>query len=256
MVRYNVRDNLLLILVLSVGLFAYGSASSAATLHCDQNTAAGMKCTCDLHSLRPLQGAIGMGEVRAKAAKIIEKPDKQRQKLGEDPIKVVRGPDGELFVTDHHHGARAWLEAGYTNGICLIQDEKLSAEPTQFWAQLKERNLVRLADKNGAVIPPDDLPKAIELLPDDPYRTLAYLVRKNDGFCRTLMGQKEFAEFIWADWLRGRVELPASKVAASPEEMLPTALKLTESPAAAGQPGYRGNRPSDYTCPTDADASP
>ena len=31
---------------------------------------------------------------------------------------------------------------------------------------------------------------------------LAYLVRKNDGFCRTLMEQKEFAEFIWADWLR------------------------------------------------------
>ena len=181
---------------------------------------------------------------------------KERQKLEEDPIKVVRGPDEELFVTDHHHGARAWLEAGYTNGICLIQDEKLSTVPVRFWAQLKERNLVRLEDKNGAVITPDDLPREIELLPDDPYRTLAYLVRKNDGFCRTLMEQKEFAEFIWADWLRERVELQASRVAASPEEMLSTALKLTESPAAAGQPGYRGNKPSSYTCPTDADVSP
>lgn len=241
-------------MTLSVTLFGFSAASHADPLLCDQLGTARKTCSCDLRTLRPLQGAIGMGEVRIKAAKIEKDPEKQKEKLKSDPIKVVRGPGRELFVTDHHHGARAWLEAGYVKGFCVIQDEKLPSEPTQFWAQLNKRNLVRLADRNGEPISPDSLPKAIVLLPDDPYRTLAYLVRKKDGFCRGLMAQREFAEFVWADWLRQRVELPPSKVETAPEEVLPAALELVESPAAAGQPGYRGDKPSGYACPIESDA--
>ena len=36
---------------------------------------------------------------------------------------------------------------------------------------------------------------------DDPYRSLAWLVRRNGGYCKT---SSEFAEFKWADWLRPR----------------------------------------------------
>jgi hypothetical protein len=239
-----------LALVLSLGFFLYGSGAWAAPLACDQKIAAGVKCTCDLNSLRPLQGAVGMAEVRDKAEKIAKNPDKERQKLKDDPIAIVRGPGGDLFVTDHHHGARAWLEAGYRKGICRVQSD-IATDPKQFWKQLKEKNLVRLADKDGAAITPDALPRTIAQLPDDPYRTLAYLVRKKDGFCRALMDRKEFAEFIWADWMRRRVELPAAKIAASPSEMLPPALKLAESQAAADLPGYRGNEPASFTCPKD-----
>jgi hypothetical protein len=88
-------------------------------------------------------------------------------------------------------------------------------------------------------------------LPDDPYRSLAWRLRKNDGFCRSIMPQKEFAEFVWADWLRMRPELPVDAVRASAEKMLPTALALARSPAAKDVPGYVGDKPSGFKCPDD-----
>jgi hypothetical protein len=77
-----------------------------------------------------------------------------------------------------------------------------------------------IENKDGGVIAPDALPTSLEQLPDDPYRTLAWMVRKRDGFCRALMQQKEFAEFIWADWMRGQNELPPAQVAAAPKKCL------------------------------------
>jgi hypothetical protein len=79
--------------------------------------------------------------------------------------------------------------------------------------------------------------------PDDPYRTLAWMVRKRDGFCRALMQQKEFAEFIWADWMRGKIE-PAAQVAAGPKKFLETALKLAKSVRQACRDTSAINRPA------------
>src|SRR5262249_27366581 len=120
MVRLATHWNGILSLALSFAFVTCGLGPSLADekLRCDQRTVPGVNCSCDLKSLRPLQGAVGMGEVRQKAEKIKEKPKKEEGKLAADPIKVVRGPDGNLFVTDHHHGARAWLLAGYAAGVC------------------------------------------------------------------------------------------------------------------------------------------
>ena len=247
----HVSRNSLLILMLLTGISVFTPTLRAEMSACSPQTPNDMNCSCDLHSLRPLQGAIGMGEARDKAAKIAKKPTKEMQDLADDPIKTVRGPDGSLFITDHHHGARAWLLAGFSHGICTIQLGPSPDDLTAFWSELQARHLVRLADKDGNVITPDALPKMLEQMPDDPYRTLAWLVRKNDGFCRSLMQQKEFAEFLWADWMRRRPELPAAQVTAAPEKMLTSALKLVESPAAADQLGYRGDKPQGFTCPKD-----
>jgi hypothetical protein len=78
-----------------------------AALTCGASSKTGIPCSCDVRTLRPLQGALGMEEVRDKADKIKAKPGKACQKLANDPIKVVRGPGGALFITDHHHGANA-----------------------------------------------------------------------------------------------------------------------------------------------------
>jgi hypothetical protein len=243
------------VLLLSTLVFlGYGSSASPAAdkkQRCDLQTKPGAGCSCDLKSLRPLQGAVGMGEVQQKADKIKQKPKKEESKLAADPIKVVRGPAGQLFVTDHHHGARAWLLAGYSSGICSIEPDPSSSDPEKFWPRLKDLKKVHLENKDGGVISPDDLPTSLEQLPDDPYRTLAWMVRKKDGFCRALMPQKEFAEFIWADWMRGKVEFPRAQVAAAPKKFLETALKLAKSPDAANMPGYVGDKPAGFTCPDD-----
>ena len=64
-------------------------------------------CTCGLTKLRPLQGAVGTKEVACKEKSISEHPKRERQKLEQDSIKVVAGPGGKLFITDHHHRARS-----------------------------------------------------------------------------------------------------------------------------------------------------
>ena len=91
-------------------------------------------------------------------------------------------------MTDHHHGARAWLLAGYASGICSIEPDPSSDDPGKFWPRLVDLKIVHLKDKDGIVMAPDALPNSLEQLPDDPYRTLAWMVRKKDGFCRALMG--------------------------------------------------------------------
>ena len=62
---------------------------------------------------------------------------------------------------------------------------------------------------------------------------------------------KEFAEFVWADWLRQQPELPAAAVRASAKNMLPKALELVRGPAAKELDGYVGAKPPGFKCPKD-----
>jgi hypothetical protein len=48
-----------------------------------------------------------MKEVAYKEKSISEHPKRERRKLEPDSIKVVAGPGGKLFITDHHHRARS-----------------------------------------------------------------------------------------------------------------------------------------------------
>ena len=114
--------------ILMFGLLVCRSVSHAEMLSCDQQTRPGVNCLCDLRSLRPLQGAVGMGEVLEKRAKIEKKTEKAKRHLAADPIKVVRGPGGRLFVTDHHHDALAWLMAGISSGVCSIEADASSTD--------------------------------------------------------------------------------------------------------------------------------
>lgn len=220
-----------------------------AATRCGPDSKPGAPCACDVRNLRPLQGAVGMEEVRDKAQKIAAKPDKECGKLASDPIKVIRGPGGALFITDHHHGADAWRLADRPIALCEIGDRAPSSSEAEFWSDLTMNHLVRLADAYGKSISPERLPIGLAELPDDPYRSLAWRLRKSDGFCRSTMPQKEFAEFIWADWLRARPELPVDAVRASAKKMLPTALALARSPAAKDVPGYVGDKPLGFKCP-------
>jgi hypothetical protein len=221
----------------------------SAAIACRDSSKGGVPCSCDVRTLRPLQGAVGMEEVREISSKIKDKPGKACRKLASDPIKVVRGPENALFIIDHHHGASAWLLAERPFALCEIAERAPLSSEAQFWSNLIKDNLVRLADEDGKAIAPEELPSGLAQLPDDPYRTLAWRLRKNGGFCRSIMPQKEFAEFVWADWLRMRPELPVNEVRASAKKMLPTALALARSSAAKDVPGYVGDKPSDFKCP-------
>lgn len=229
-------------------IFAFfAMASPALADACNASTRPGDTCKCNLSDLRPLQGAIGVAEVQVKADDIKKDRDGEWRDLKKDPIKVVRGPGGGLYVTDHHHTARAWMKAGESKGECQLQCDLSSLEPDKFWTILEDHKLARLKDKDGKDMSPKDMAKlTIGDLPNDPYRSLAYFVRKDHGICRSRMKQKEFAEFEWADWYRSKSELPAGDVEAAPRTFVEKAEKLaTESP---------NDRPDGYpdrgaTCP-------
>ena len=224
---------------------------------------------CDLNAVRPLQAEVGLGEVAKKKKDIDEDLVKELADLKSDPIKLVRGLDRGLFVVDHHHGARAWIEANRPTGICQLVNHPFSTTAPAFWTELKDRGWVRLADKSGNPITAEALPKTLKALPDDPYRTLAWMVRKADGYCRALMtpSPPPFAEFRWADWLRKRSDLPLANVAAATDPglwslkkkdreakqkaVLDAALSAAKGQDARNLPGYRGDKAPSYECPPD-----
>ena len=238
----------MLLRVIIFGLL-FSLPAAAADKPCDASTKTGVTCSCDVRSLRPLQGAIGLEEVRDKTNKIVAHQNKEWKDLKKDPIKVIRGPSGSLYITDHHHGADAWRLADHPIAVCEIEQRPPFNTDGEFWSGLVRDRLVRLADADGKPLKPEQLPAKLELMPDDPYRSLAWRVRKDNGFCRSAMQQKEFAEFIWADWLRQQPQLPADAVRASAAKMLPTAMALVRSPAAQAIPGYVGPQPAGFKCP-------
>ena len=202
---------------------------------------------CELSALWPLQGAVGMKEVDYKAAKISKKPEKQCEKFVKKAVNVVVGPGGRLFVTDHHHGAVAWSKVERERrepaltGICEVVN---SAD--EFWRIMTEKRLVRPYDEKGVKLAsPSNLPHTLDALGDDPYRSLAWLVRENGGFCTEdphSNSQKEFLEFQWADFFREK-KVPVERVQVwDPKEdhdpVVREAVRLAHSPEAANLPGY------------------
>ena len=233
--------------VICCGIIAFMSAA-AAEPPCTASTSAGQTCGCDVRLLRPLQGAIGLDEVTDKVDKIQHQPRKAWRDLENNPIKIVHGPGGMLFIVDHHHGADAWRLAGHPMALCQIVAGPFFGTEAAFWQGLADDRLVRLADADGRPVTPGQLPISLEQMPDDPYRSLAWRLRKAGGFCRSEMDQKEFAEFIWADWMRGQPTLPAAQVHASGASMVEKALALARSPAAKALPGYVGDKPQSFAC--------
>src|ERR1017187_6121828 len=84
-----------------------------------------------LHKLRPTQITIGLIEVAAKR-KALEAMGKHEQRdfLAAHLIPAVAGPEERIFITDHHHLARAALEAGIETGFFLVEAEMAQLAPT------------------------------------------------------------------------------------------------------------------------------
>ena len=119
--------------------------------------------------------------MRAKQQKIAEHPKREWKDLEDDPIKVIRGPGNQLYITDHHHGADAWRLAGKPIALCQIGMGPAFTTDAEFWSGLERDRLVRLADADGRPVTPAQLPQSLERISDDPYRSLAWLCARMAG---------------------------------------------------------------------------
>ncbi len=187
-------------------------------------------------SLHPTQITVGMREVEAKRARWREKEESKRgEYLGKHMVPVVLGPQKTHYIIDHHHLARALLEEGVENvAVTVVANLKQLADD-EFWFVLDNRNWMHPFDEKGQRRDRSAIPNSVKDMVDDPFRSLAGELRRMGGFAKDVT---PFSEFLWADFLRRRVD--RVMVENDFTHALETALQLARSHDADFLPGWCG----------------
>ena len=186
--------------------------------------------------LRPTQMTVGFREVEEKRrAWRARSGKKESAYLGSHMIPVIAGPKGRLYVTDHHHMARAMHEEGVADILVNVIADLSALEKNSFWVVLDCRGWCHPYDANGVRQDFSAIPASIAELVDDPFRSLAGELRRAGGFAKDVT---PFSEFLWADFLRHRMKRRA--VEKDFATALTDALKLAKGKDAGYLPGWCG----------------
>jgi hypothetical protein len=195
-------------------------------------------CEVDLNALHPTQFALGMKEVEIRAGILHHKtPEELAIYLRKHRIPLVIGPEGVPYLIDGQHMARAVLVAGIKSPLPAEVITNLSSlSVTDFWDKMKAEHWTYLFDETGkGPLPAANLPASVAAMHDDPYRSLAWLVRGRAGYEK---GSDESVDFQWANFFRTRI--PFNNTLADNDGVISNAVALAHSPAAQGLPGYIG----------------
>jgi hypothetical protein len=186
--------------------------------------------------LRPTQITIGMHEVRVKRRELRKrKATKIGKFLGDHLIPVVLGPKQRHYIIDHHHLALALLAEGLTHVLVTVMADLSMLTPDEFWIVLDHRLWVHPYDVEGRRREFAKIPKTVDQLKDDPFRSLAGELRRAGGFAKDTT---PFSEFLWADFLRRRVG--RRRVEKNFAAAMKQAMELAKSHDAHYLPGWCG----------------
>jgi len=189
-----------------------------------------------IEDLRPTQITVGMREVEEKRERWREyKGKKKSEYLGKHMIPVILGPKERPYVIDHHHLSRALLDEGEKHVLVTVVADLKALEPDAFWVVLDHRGWVHPYDEDGQRRAFRAIPKSVGDLLDDPFRSLAGELRRAGGFAKETT---PFSEFLWADFLRRRIERKA--VVKDFAKAMEKALALAKSQEAHYLPGWCG----------------
>ncbi|HAR43265.1 MAG TPA: hypothetical protein DCS07_11665 [Bdellovibrionales bacterium] len=200
----------------------------------------GNKMKANLTELRPTQFVVGMKEVEIRKAKLQKlKTDESALKkyMKSNRARVVVGPGEELYIIDGHHFGRMLDDAGYNQIYIEIERNWSDHTQEEFWQKMKKKNWVYLKDESGRLRSVQELPEKLSQLADDPYRSLAWLVRKAGGYEAL---ETPFQEFYWADFYRTRIPAFDGNNRIAFDQAFDRALVLSKSSDAAGLPGHLG----------------
>ncbi|RWC92149.1 MAG: chromosome partitioning protein ParB [Mesorhizobium sp.] len=186
--------------------------------------------------LRPTQITVGMREVDLKRQLIrSQSAAKTGAFLGKHMIPVVLGPKNRNYVTDHHHLARALIEEGVKDVLVTVISDLSALDKDAFLFMLDNRGWMHPFDENGQRRDYAALPKTIDELVDDPYRSMAGELRRLGGYAKDTT---PFSEFLWADFLRRHIDKGA--VAKNFDKAMKDALVLARGKDADYLPGWCG----------------
>ena len=189
-----------------------------------------------ISQLRPTQISVGLLQVKHKRLrlKILEKrPSELVDFILEHPIRVVIGPKEKAYIIDHHHLALALMKERFENAPMDIEDDFSTLSTEAFWDKMQACQFVYPYDADGKKKTLAAIPKKVEQLTDDPYRSLAGFVREAGCFNKV---QTPYAEFLWADYFRSRIKKTLLKKHF--DEALKHAISLAHHESASHLPGF------------------
>jgi hypothetical protein len=194
----------------------------------------------ELSKLRPTQLSVGYAEVQIKARQWARLRKKRRKsELQEHVFPAVLGLNKEYFIVDHHHLGIALMEAGIDAVYVAVLDDLSWLERTVFWRTMEFRAWSHPYDHRGRRRDYRDMPQSLKKLENDPYRSLAGMVRDAGGFAKD---QAPFVEFLWADYFRPLV--PARLIDEKPARATRDGVRLAQSHIARYLPGWSGKTPA------------
>ncbi|HEY0745085.1 MAG TPA: ParB-like protein [Steroidobacteraceae bacterium] len=189
-----------------------------------------------LRDLHPTQLTVGMIVVQDKKKHLEALSPADRQSfMKAHPMPAVIGPQGMLYITDHHHLGRAALDAKITSGFFDVEADLSTCAPETFWKEMNDNQWVHPLDENGVRHYYSMIPNQLSKLQDDVYRSLAGYIRDGGGFDKT---PTAFAEFVWADFFRRNV--PIETVHSDFQTAVQAGLSLAHSKWAKNIPGFNG----------------
>jgi hypothetical protein len=182
---------------------------------------------------------VGLREVAEKRRRWLEQdPEKRLSYLSCHMVPVILGPKKRSYVIDHHHLARALHDEGIESIFVAVVADLHQLEEQAFWTVLDCRSWTHPYDARGKRRSYADLPKSIDALIDDPYRSMAGELRRAGGFAKD---EAPFAEFLWADFLRPRIK--RKEVEKNFSLAMESAMTFAKSRDASYLPGWSGPDP-------------
>ena len=188
--------------------------------------------------LKPTQFAVGMLEVDEKIAMVREYSKKELKEFVRDtPVPIVISPEGDYYITDRHHFCCVCYHVGIKKVHVEVTKDFSNSDMSypEFWKWMfSNRSAYPFCQFGEGPRKALYLPRDIRSLADDPYRSLAWFVRKSGGFENS---DKNFAEFRWANFFRKRGILDDMGPKGMSDALV-KAVKLAQSRAAKDLPGY------------------
>jgi hypothetical protein len=189
-----------------------------------------------IKALHPTQLTLGMDHVRQKMDASQAHRRTFQQFAQRHPVKVVLGPKNQLYIIDHHHWARAWLELGKEQTPIVVVRDLHKLGKRAFWQRMSELGDVHPYDEHGVRQSISALPPTVAGMLDDPYRSLAAFARNAGGYRKP---KGAYADFQWAAFFRRHVKGDLRTLHGF-AQALADATRLARSRTARKLPGYRG----------------
>lgn len=192
----------------------------------------------DLATLRPTQLTLGFYQVRHKMDVTQRRRGAggMRRFLRSHRIRTIRGPGGALYIGDHHHWARAWLELGWRRAPVSVDIDLSELGPDAFWKRMRVLGHVNPYDEHGKRLGVAALPPTVMGMRDDPYRSLAAFARDAGAYRKP---GNAYGDFTWARFFHRHVEEDMHSIAGF-ARALSLAIELARSGKARKLPGYIG----------------